>query len=48
MNNTYSAVIKVGSGQQKVTIQAKDLYTAKSMLNSMYGIGNVINVHQPG
>lgn len=48
MQNTYSAVIKVGSGQQKVEIQAKDLYTAKRMLESMYGQGNVMNVHQPG
>lgn len=48
MQNTYSAVIKVGSGHQKVTIQAKDLYTAKIMLESMYGRGNVMNVHQPG
>lgn len=48
MQNTYSAVIKVGSGFEKVTIQAKDNYTARKMLESMYGQGNVMNVHQPG
>lgn len=47
MNNTYEATIKIGSsGLQKVTIQAKDLYTAKIMLESQYGQGRVMNVHQ--
>lgn len=47
MQNTYHATIKVGSsGLEQVTQEAKDLYHAKLMLESKYGKGNVMNVHQ--
>ena len=46
MNNTYIGQIHVGSGLQTVTIQAKDLYTARKLLEAMYGT-TVINLHQP-
>jgi hypothetical protein len=47
MQNTYAADIKVGSsGIDRVTIQAKDLYHARIMLESQYGRGNVMNLHQ--
>lgn len=46
MQNTYHATIKVGSGYEQVTQDAKDLYHARIMLESKYGKGNVMNVHQ--
>ena len=47
MQNTYHATIKVGSsGYEQVTVDAKDLYHARIMLESKYGKGNVMNVHQ--
>lgn len=47
MQNTYAATIKVGtSGLEKVTIKASNGSHAKQMLESQYGHGNVMNVHQ--
>jgi hypothetical protein len=46
MTNTYRATIKVGSGLTPVSIQADSLSHARVLLESMYGRGNVINLHQ--
>lgn len=47
MQNTYHATIKVGSsGLEQVTIEARDLYHARIMLETKYGRGNVMNLHQ--
>lgn len=49
MSNTYEATIKIGSsGLQKVRIEAKDWNYAKQMLESQYGKGRVMDVHQKG
>jgi hypothetical protein len=46
VQNKYEATIRVGSGHEKVTVQAKDLYHAKMMLENLYGRNNFMNVHQ--
>lgn len=44
--NTYQATIKVGSGLQKVTVQASSLNHARQLLEMQYGRSNVMNLHQ--
>ena len=45
--NTYQATIKLpGGGQQKVEIKAKDLASARGLLNMQYGSGNFMDLHQ--
>lgn len=46
MQNTYKAIIKLGHARQEVTVQARDLYHARLMLEAQYGQGNVLNLHQ--
>lgn len=45
MDNTYIGQIYVGSGLQTVTIRAKDLYTARRLLEATYNT-SVLNLHQ--
>lgn len=47
MDNTYIGQIYVGSGLQAVTIRAKDLYTARRLLEAMYKT-SILNLHQQG
>jgi hypothetical protein len=46
MQNTYEATIKLGHARETVTVQARDLYHARLMLEAQYGRGNVMNLHQ--
>lgn len=44
--NTYQATLKIGSGLQKVELQANSLYHAQQMFYKLYGRENIMNVHQ--
>ena len=44
--NKYQGTLKIGSGYQKVFIEANSLYNAKKMFEQLYGSGNVMNICQ--
>ena len=44
--NTYRATLKIGSGLQKVELQANSLYHAKEMFYKLYGKDKISNVCQ--
>lgn len=43
---TFQATLKVGTGLQKVTIEANNYNHAREMLYRLYGKQNVMNVSQ--
>lgn len=46
MDNTYVGQIRIStSGLQTVTVRAKDIYTARKMLEAMYKT-EILNLHQ--
>lgn len=47
MTNTYEATIRLPSGgQEKVTIEARNLNHARQLLEMKFGAGRVMNLHQ--